>query len=108
MIQDWRSRIRHIAGGRRPSYLSGKGNGFMRGSLFGVFAVALCSAAGDPAAAIRIRDVGLAQSRTFDLLIRNARIFDGSGNPWTLGDVGVRQGRIAAVGDLAGATAPRT
>lgn len=33
-----------------------------------------------------------------DLLLTNARIVDGTGNPWRKGCVGVRDGRIAAVG----------
>ncbi|WOK36878.1 N-acyl-D-amino-acid deacylase family protein [Sphingomonas sp. C3-2] len=37
-----------------------------------------------------------------DLLIRNARICDGSGGPSFTGDVGVRDGRIVAVGDVPG------
>lgn len=44
----------------------------------------------------------------FDVLIRNGRVMDGSGNPWTRADVGIRAGRIAAVGALAGATATTT
>ncbi|MGH9631569.1 MAG: N-acyl-D-amino-acid deacylase family protein [Bryobacteraceae bacterium] len=44
----------------------------------------------------------------YDVLIRNARIVDGSGNPWYRADVGVRDGRIAAIGDLSKTTAYRT
>jgi len=44
----------------------------------------------------------------FDVLIRDARIVDGSGNPWYRASVGVLNGRIAAVGALPGATATRT
>lgn len=42
------------------------------------------------------------------LVFRNARIVDGTGNPWFWGDVGVEDGRIARVGDLTGAAARRT
>ncbi len=45
----------------------------------------------------------------FDLLIRNARVLDGAGNPWFRADIGVRGGRIVAVGSLGpGAMAQRT
>jgi N-acyl-D-aspartate/D-glutamate deacylase len=40
-----------------------------------------------------------AQQRV-DLLIRNARILDGTGNPWYRGDVAVRGDRIVAIGQL--------
>ncbi|GMV07851.1 MAG: N-acyl-D-amino-acid deacylase [Gemmatimonadota bacterium] len=43
----------------------------------------------------------------FDLLITNARVLDGTGNPWFAADVAVRGGRIVAVGRLAGAGAAR-
>ncbi|MGQ9585625.1 MAG: N-acyl-D-amino-acid deacylase family protein [Anaerolineae bacterium] len=40
-----------------------------------------------------------------DVLIRNGKIVDGSGNPWFTGDVGIVGERIAAVGRLDGAEA---
>jgi len=43
-----------------------------------------------------------------DLLIRNARVVDGAGNPWFRADLAIRDGRIAAVGRLPQATAART
>jgi len=49
-----------------------------------------------------------ARAADFDLLIRNARIIDGSGNPWYLADIGVKGGRIAAIGRLPNASADRT
>lgn len=36
----------------------------------------------------------------FDLIIRNGHIIDGTGSPWYAGDVAVRDGHIAAIGDL--------
>jgi N-acyl-D-aspartate/D-glutamate deacylase len=44
----------------------------------------------------------------FDLLIRNARLVDGTGAPSTVGDLGVKDGRIAAIGDLSDAAAEQT
>ncbi len=44
----------------------------------------------------------------FDLLITHGHIIDGTGSPWYSGDVGIRDGRIAAIGTLAGAPAKRT
>lgn len=43
----------------------------------------------------------------YDILIRNARIIDGTGNPWFRADIGIRDGRIAAIGNLAGAAGYR-
>ncbi len=36
----------------------------------------------------------------YDLVITNGRVIDGTGNPWMAADVGIRGGRIAAVGRL--------
>ena len=44
----------------------------------------------------------------FDLLLLGGRVIDGSGAPWFVADVGVRGGRIAAVGALAGHDSRRT
>jgi N-acyl-D-amino-acid deacylase len=44
----------------------------------------------------------------FDLVITNGHIIDGTGSPWYSGDVGIRDGRIAAIGNLSAATRKRT
>jgi N-acyl-D-amino-acid deacylase len=49
-----------------------------------------------------------AQTPQFDLLIRNGHIIDGTGSPWYAGDVGIRDGHIAAIGRLAEAGAKDT
>ncbi len=46
-------------------------------------------------------------AQRFDLLIRNGRVMDGTGNPWFPADIGIQNGRIAAIGQLAGAQAAR-
>jgi N-acyl-D-amino-acid deacylase len=49
-----------------------------------------------------------AQHQAYDLVIRNGRIIDGTGSPWYAGDVGIRGGRIVAIGTLPDAPARRT
>jgi len=44
----------------------------------------------------------------FDLVISNGHIIDGTGSPWYSGDIGIRDGRIAAIGNLSGAARKRT
>jgi len=58
-----------------------------------LFAIALCSAQ---------------QSQSFDVVVTNGHIIDGTGSPWYSGDVGIRDGKIAAIGNLSGASAKRT
>lgn len=48
------------------------------------------------------------QPPNYDLVIRNGRVLDGSGNPWQAADIAVRNGRIVAMGRLDSASAART
>ena len=43
-----------------------------------------------------------------DIVITNGHILDGTGSPWYSGDVGIRDGKIAAIGNLADAPRQRT
>ena len=45
---------------------------------------------------------GSAYSQQYDILIKNGKIVDGSGNPWFYGDIGIVKEKIVAVGKLAG------
>jgi N-acyl-D-amino-acid deacylase len=50
-----------------------------------------------------------AQTQTaFDLVITDGHIVDGTGSPWYSGDVGVRDGKIAAIGNLSASPRKRT
>ena len=44
----------------------------------------------------------------FDVVIIHGHIIDGTGSPWYSGDVGIRDGKIAAIGSLAAAPRKRT
>lgn len=46
--------------------------------------------------------------QSFDVVITNGHIVDGSGSPWYSGDIGIRNGRIAAIGNLSAAGRQRT
>jgi dihydroorotase/N-acyl-D-amino-acid deacylase len=48
------------------------------------------------------------QSQSFDVVITNGHIIDGTGSPWYSGDVGIHDGKITAIGNLTGASAKRT
>jgi dihydroorotase/N-acyl-D-amino-acid deacylase len=49
-----------------------------------------------------------AQSASFDIVITHGRIIDGTGSPWYSGDIGIRGGKIAAIGNLARSARTRT
>jgi N-acyl-D-amino-acid deacylase len=44
----------------------------------------------------------------YDVVVRNGHIIDGTGSPWYAGDIGIRAGKIAAIGHLEGAPARRS
>lgn len=46
-----------------------------------------------------------AQPERYDVIIRNGRVLDGTGNAWVIADVGIRADRVVAVGKLNNATA---
>jgi N-acyl-D-amino-acid deacylase len=48
------------------------------------------------------------QAQDFDLILRGGRVVDGTGNPWYRADVAIKDGRIAAIGNLAQRSARRT
>ena len=47
-------------------------------------------------------------SSSFDLLILNGHVIDGTGSPWYAADLGIRDGKVAAIGRLSGAQAKQT
>ena len=49
--------------------------------------------------------IDLSQPPVFDVVIRGGTVYDGTGEPGRRVDVGLRGDRIAAVGDLTGASA---
>jgi len=62
-------------------------------------AIALPLAAGAPR--------GISGTPVFDTVIEHGRVVDGTGTPWFQADVGIRAGRIAAIGSLAHLSAGR-
>jgi N-acyl-D-amino-acid deacylase len=49
-----------------------------------------------------------AQSTPFDIVITNGHIIDGTGSPWYSGDIGIRDGKIADIGNLSDTPRKRT
>lgn len=48
-----------------------------------------------------------AQGVPYDIVIRGGHLVDGTGNPWFAADIAIKDGRIAAIGRLANASAAR-
>jgi len=48
-----------------------------------------------------------AQQPSYDVIIRNGRIIDGTGSPWYAADIAIQNGRIARIGNLETAPARR-
>jgi N-acyl-D-amino-acid deacylase len=65
---------------------------------------ALVASAGGRAAGVGRDAPG---SAPFDVIIEHGRVIDGSGAPWYAADIGIRAGRIAAIGRLDQASAKR-
>ena len=47
-------------------------------------------------------------AQSFDIVITNGHIIDGTGSPWYSGDIGIHAGKIAVIGNLSGAPRSRT
>lgn len=48
------------------------------------------------------------QAGSYDLIIKNGVVVDGTGNPWFRADVGIKDGKVIAVGHLSGVEAAKT
>jgi N-acyl-D-aspartate/D-glutamate deacylase len=48
------------------------------------------------------------ETATYDIVILHGHIIDGTGSPWYSGDIGIRDGKIAAIGNLSQAQAKQT
>ncbi len=72
--------------------------------LLGTEAAAGAAPTPDAARVVPTRDV---PPPPFDVIIEHGRVIDGTGAPWYAADVGIRAGRIAAIGRLEHASARR-
>lgn len=79
----------------------------MTGKIVKIGVVVVVIAAFMVARGCRARATGAAE-QTYDVVIRNAHIVDGTGSPWYSGDIAVRDGRIAAIGRLGDVSAKTT
>ena len=78
-----------------------KASRFVPSLLVALVLASVCGAAGWR------RGAAAVEERPYDLVITNARVVDGSGNPWFRADVGLKGGRIARVGRVPASDAAR-
>src|SRR5690349_6725477 len=71
-----------------------------------LLALAFASACAGKQQASQLSHEGTSRA-SYDFVISGARIVDGTGAPWVLGDIGIKGDRIAAIGDLHEATATK-
>ncbi|HEY1986378.1 MAG TPA: D-aminoacylase [Terracidiphilus sp.] len=72
----------------------------MRAALFSAFLLF--------APAMFAQSPGATQQWQYDIVITNGHIVDGTGSPWYSGQIGIRSGRIAAIGNLDAAPRKKT
>ena len=48
------------------------------------------------------------QAQSYDVIITNGKIIDGTGNSWYYGNIGIVNGKVAAIGKLENTQAKRT
>ena len=65
-----------------------------------VVTVCVCAACSRPASPPDTANAAAPAEPSYDIVIANGRIVDGTGAPWFRGDVGITGDRIAAIGDL--------
>jgi N-acyl-D-amino-acid deacylase len=51
---------------------------------------------------------GFLYAQSYDLVIKNGRVVDGTGNPWIYADVAIQNGRIVRIGTIPATDAKRT
>ena len=59
-------------------------------------------------ALLMVSAICFAAEKPFDIVIEHGRIIDGTGSPWYSGDIGIKDGHIAAIGSLSGAARNHT
>ena len=77
-------------------------------NVIGIFAICCFVFCAGPGNAQTGSPRGTPPVPPFDVVIVHGHIIDGTGSPWYTGDVGIRDGRIAAIGNLEHAARKQT